>query len=182
VRLYLVRHPRPDVAPGICYGRSDLGLAEDVAACAARLAPLLPAGAPVFSSPLRRCRLLAEALHPAPRLDPRLQELDFGAWEMLGWDAIGRDALDAWAADPLHFKGHGGESAAELQARVAEFFHDHGEIEDLILVTHGGVMKACAGLLAGLAEPEWTGLRFDFATVSLLGEGRLLWHNRGHGS
>ena len=170
------------MAPGLCYGRSDVGLAEDVAVCAARLAPLLPAGAPVFSSPLSRCRLLAEALHPAPRLDPRLLELDFGAWEMQPWDAIGRDALDAWAADPLHFKDHGGESAAELQTRVADFFHAHAQIEELVLVTHGGVMKACAGLLAGLTEQEWMGLQFDFSTASLLGEGRLLWHNSGHGS
>lgn len=173
------------MAPGLCYGRSDVSLAEDAAVCAARLAPLLPAGAPVFSSPLSRCRLLAEALHPAPRLDARLAELNFGAWEMQAWDAIdhtGRDGLDAWAADPLHFKGHGGESAAELQARVAEFFHDHSHVEELVLVTHGGVMKACAGLLAGLSAPAWMGLSFDFGTVSLLGEGRLLWHNRGYGS
>ena len=28
MELHLIRHPRPDVAPGVCYGRSDLGLAE----------------------------------------------------------------------------------------------------------------------------------------------------------
>ncbi|MRR08628.1 phosphoglycerate mutase [bacterium] len=182
MRLYLVRHPRPDVSPGVCYGRSDLGLAEGAAVCAARLAPLLPAGAPVFSSPLRRCRQLAETLHPVPHIDSRLAELDFGAWEMRAWDAIDRAALDAWAANPLHFKGHGGESVAELRHRVAEFFHDHGQIEEMILVTHGGVMKACAGLLGGLSDDEWMGLSFAFGSVSLLGEGRLLWHNRGHGS
>lgn len=182
MRLYLVRHPRPDVAPGVCYGRSDLDLAESVTACVARLEPLLPVGAPVFSSPLRRCRLLAEALHPAPCIDPRLAELDFGTWEMQTWETIGPAAVDAWAADPLHFKGHGGESAADLRRRVADFLQSIGQIEDLVLVTHGGVMKACASLLGGLPDMEWMGLSFDLGTVSLLGEGRLLWHNRGHGS
>jgi hypothetical protein len=43
-------------------------------------------------------------------------------------------------------------------------------------------MKACAGLLAGLSGEDWMGLSFGFGTVSLLGEGRLLWHNRGYGS
>ena len=27
MELYLIRHPRPDVAPGTCYGQTDLGLA-----------------------------------------------------------------------------------------------------------------------------------------------------------
>ena len=78
MQLYLIRHPRPDVAPGLCYGRSDLTLAEDAAVVAAALRSLLPGNVPVFSSPLTRCRLLAEALHPAPQFDSRLLELDFG--------------------------------------------------------------------------------------------------------
>ncbi|HMV17720.1 MAG TPA: phosphoglycerate mutase, partial [Rhodocyclaceae bacterium] len=44
MELHLIRHPRPDVAPGVCYGQTDVGLAESAAAVAARLRPLLPAG------------------------------------------------------------------------------------------------------------------------------------------
>ncbi|MCP2936467.1 hypothetical protein NK983_27680, partial [Salmonella enterica subsp. enterica serovar Typhimurium] len=67
--LYLVRHPKPAVDPALCYGAADLPVAEDIAACAARLAPLLPSGARVVSSPLTRARLLAEAVAPAVHLD-----------------------------------------------------------------------------------------------------------------
>ncbi|HMZ29882.1 MAG TPA: phosphoglycerate mutase, partial [Thauera aminoaromatica] len=28
MQLHLIRHPRPAVEPGICYGQTDLGLAE----------------------------------------------------------------------------------------------------------------------------------------------------------
>ena len=182
MHLYLIRHPHPEVEPGLCYGRSDLSLIEDATICAARIAPLLPAAAPVYSSPLKRCRQLADALSPTPYLDPRLMELDFGAWEMLPWDAISPSALDAWAANPLHFKGHGGESAAELRARVAAFLDDHTDHDELVLVTHGGVMKACASLLLGLPTSEWMAMPFELATVTLIGKGRLLWHNRAHGS
>ena len=37
MELYLIRHPRPQVAPGVCYGQTDLGLAEPAAEVAERL-------------------------------------------------------------------------------------------------------------------------------------------------
>ena len=78
--LHLIRHPRPLVAAGICYGRLDIP-AENAAAEAARLRRELPLELPVWSSPLLRCRALAAELHPLPRIDDRLAEMDFGAWE-----------------------------------------------------------------------------------------------------
>lgn len=179
MRLFLIRHPAPDVAPGTCYGRTDLPLAEDAASVAASLAPLLPAAAPLFSSPLARCRRLAELLHPAPRIDDRLRELDFGAWEMQPWDAIDRAALDAWAADPLHFAPPGGEAVADLRARVRSFLAELAG--DAILVAHAGVMKLCAAELAGVAPDAWFSMQFEYGTVTLIEDKRLVWHNRCHG-
>ncbi|MFA7268001.1 MAG: alpha-ribazole phosphatase family protein [Sterolibacterium sp.] len=180
MQLYLMRHPLPAVAPGLCYGRSDLALAGDAAVPAASLRPLLPEDAPLFSSPLTRCRLLAEALHPAPNFDARLMELDFGAWEMRAWDAIDRSAIDAWAADPLAFTPPGGESVAALRHRVAEFLDElmARNLACAALVTHAGVMKACAAELLGLAPSEWFAMRFEYGSISLIEAGRLLWHNR----
>ena len=103
MRLHLIRHPKPLIEPGICYGQLDI-LAKIENSDLVRLrAELLP-DLPVWSSPLLRCRQLAEALHPAPRIDPRLQEMDFGEWEMTSWDRIQREALDGWAADPLGYR------------------------------------------------------------------------------
>jgi alpha-ribazole phosphatase len=166
------------VAAGICYGRTDLPLAADARLAAARIRPLLPA-APVFSSPLTRCRELARALHPAPVCDERLREADFGAWEMRPWRDIDRAALDAWVADPLHFAGHGGESVAMLRERVvacvAGIAAEHAAA---VLVVHAGVMKVLAGALAGVPESAWLGMRFDYGTVSLIEDGRIAWINR----
>ncbi len=177
MRLFLIRHPRPLVAEGICYGSSDVALAEDAAMVAARLKPLLP-DVPVFCSPLSRCRLLAQALHPAPVCDERLREIDFGGWEMQTWDAIGRPAIDAWVADPLHYAGHGGESVAMLRRRavacVGEIAARH---EAAILVVHAGVMKALAVELLGLPDSAWFSTSFVFGSVSLIEENRLVWHN-----
>lgn len=167
MRLYLVRHPLPAVAPGTCYGRTDLGLAENPASLAARLQSLLPADVPLYASPLQRCRLLAEHLHPLPRLDERIREIDFGDWEMQPWERLDRALIDAWAADPFHFVPPGGEAVASLRARVSEFLAEL--TGDAVLVTHAGVIKVCAAELAG--EEDWFGLRFDYGSVTLIENG-----------
>lgn len=175
-----MRHPAPDVAPGICYGRSDVGLAEDATQCAAALGHLLPPHAQWYSSPLQRCRLFAEALHASPAFDARLQEIHFGDWEMQAWDAINRELLDEWAAAGADFAPPGGESVAALFMRVAEFIREtraNGE-QEIVLVTHAGVMKVCCALLLDLPDGDWQALRFDHGTATLIENGELVWHNR----
>jgi alpha-ribazole phosphatase len=129
--LVLIRHPAPAVEAGICYGRSDVPLAEDARASSdslfARLATLgVPPPQALWTSPLRRCSSVAAWLARRCRCvataDARLQEMDFGAWERMRWDAIDRAAIDAWAADFVHARLHGGESVAQLAARVAGWF------------------------------------------------------------
>ena len=44
--------------------------------------------------------------------------MDFGRWEGLPWSAVPRAELDAWAADLMHARPHGGESVAMLLART----------------------------------------------------------------
>jgi alpha-ribazole phosphatase len=167
VRLYLIRHPAPRVAAGICYGRSDLPLAADVAAAAARIRPQLPADLPVYTSPLQRCRQLADALHPAARSDARLLEMNFGLWEMQPWDLIEREGLDGWAADPLGYTPPEGESVGAMQRRVRDFIDEigHQGIRSAALVAHAGVMKVVVGRARKLPEQQWIGLRFEFESV-----------------
>jgi alpha-ribazole phosphatase len=129
--LVLIRHPAAAVDAGVCYGRSDVPLAGDARASSdavfARLAELgvAPPQA-VWTSPLRRCASVAAWLgrrcRCAVTADSRLREIDFGAWERMRWDAIDRAALDAWAADFVHARVHGGESVAQFAARVAAWF------------------------------------------------------------
>jgi alpha-ribazole phosphatase len=153
LRIALIRHPRPDVAAGVCYGRLDMGLADGV-----ELAPILAqlgdfAPRVVWASPALRCRALAEAIG-APRYDPRLLELDFGTWEGVAWDDVPCAALDEWAADPLRFAPPGGESGACLIARVASFARDLlAAGENAAVVAHGGPLRLLPALLSG-REPD----------------------------
>ena len=120
MRLHLIRHPKPSIEPGICYGQLDI-LAKIETAELACLRAELPPGLPLWSSPLQRCRQLAEQLHPQPIIDARLAEMSFGDWEGRSWDAIPRHELDAWAADVTGYTPPGGESPRTLQLRTLDF-------------------------------------------------------------
>jgi len=157
--LWLVRHPQPVIAAGICYGQSDLEVDPDaLRALVARLHVRVPAGLPVTSSPLRRCRVVAEAIVQSqhagePVFDPRWAEMHFGEWEMCAWNAIDRPAIDAWAADFLDYLPPGGESVRQVAARVRAAFEDwrtHGP-QDALVVTHAGPMQLLMRELRGQA-------------------------------
>ncbi len=166
MQLFLIRHPRPRLASGICYGQLDVD-AEDPQPAADRLRTLLPADTPVIASPLQRARRLAEALHPQPLFDQRLLEIDFGEWEGRAWDAIDRRLLDAWASDMLHFAAPGGESAALLQARARDCV-DSLRTSRVALVTHAGVIRSLLGYWLHLPIGEWSQLVVDFGSITLL--------------
>lgn len=162
--IHLVRHPPPVIAPGICYGRLDMP-AHSIAETAARLRAQLLPGLPVWSSPLQRARTLAEALHPAPQIDPRLAEMDFGAWEGEAWDAIGPAALDDWAADIAGFRPPQGETGLEVQARALAWLAERDESE-LVVVTHAGIKRALLAHWLELPAARWLELRFDYGELT----------------
>ena len=147
MQLILVRHTRPLVAGGVCYGVTDLDLAPTFDDEAARVIEELPPVQRLVTSPLQRCRRLAERIGAAqslvPVVDPRLREMDFGAWEGVPWDAIPRAEMDAWAADFLHARPHGGESVHMLYERARSAIADcRATGFSHIVVTHAGVIKA----------------------------------------
>ena len=179
MKLWLVRHARPLVPAGICYGASDVPADADATLHAARaLAELLPQGLAVRSSPLRRCRQLAAALQTLrPDLvaqpDARIAEMDFGAWEGQAWDAIGRPALDQWAADFPRYRCGGGECVSELMARVSAAW-DEARLagDEAVWITHAGVVRAARLLAVGVRLPraaaEWPRQPLDFGAWDCL--------------
>lgn len=155
--MILLRHPRPDVAEGVCYGATDLECADDVAAIEACVAGLPPVDR-VVSSPLRRCLALGSIVAGRFRLpltvDERLREMDFGCWEGRPWADIARAEVDAWAADFHDARPHGGESVAMLAARVGGALAALRAMPGTTLaVTHLGVIRAA--LAASKREDGW---------------------------
>ena len=127
-RLVLVRHAQTDEsARGRCYGRLDVQLSPRGLRQAQALADTL-AGLPlaaVYSSPLVRALDTARPLAAARGLEPAvlegLAELDFGEVEGLAYDEIEAERPElfhAWMDDPARVRFPGGESLADLRARV----------------------------------------------------------------
>ena len=183
MRLLLVRHPRPDLDPGLCYGSSDVAAPEQETARVrdALLAAGLPGALPTYASPLERCAALARALDP-PQLhfDARLAEMDFGAWEMRSWDAIARSEVDAWAGDLLHYRPGGGESVLDVARRVAAFLNElRDELlgarqPEALIVCHAGTMRMLRALFkaqpleAAALEAARTPHRIDYGEMLVL--------------
>lgn len=146
--LTFLRHTTPDVAKGICYGRTDLGLAATFEDELGRVVEALPEVNTIVSSPLYRCRTLAERVGAfcgvSVSVLDGLTEMDFGAWEMTPWADIPRDQLDLWADDFMGARPHGGESVQMLQDRVAGALGDLSS--DTLVVTHSGVIRAAAAI------------------------------------
>lgn len=133
---------------------------------AARLAAELAAERPqlLFASDLRRAAQTAAALAAALALpvrpDPRLRELDVGAWTGLTREQIGRAAgprLARFDAGELDLRPGGGETRRELGRRarsaLAAIAAEHPG-RRIAVVTHQGVVRA---LLpdAQLAHCQW---------------------------
>ncbi|MCH2095928.1 MAG: histidine phosphatase family protein [Rhodobacteraceae bacterium] len=164
----LLRHTRPKGAAGLCYGRLDLDLDDSFEAELARLTSEIPAVTAIVTSPLSRCRLLADRLGAVRGMDVRIApdfiEMDFGSWEGVPWDAVPRQQLDAWAADFFQAAPHGGETVQALADRVARALVSVPD--GALVVTHAGVIKAA--LAARAVEGAWDA-RPEFGQIIELG-------------
>ena len=170
--LILVRHTHVTEAEGLCYGRTEVGLADTFADEAEAVRAALPAGlAAVYSSPAMRCVRLATQLAPEPIIDERLHELDFGQWDGRLWADIPRQHLDAWGADFVTIAPPGGESFTALAARAHAFAEDiarrHGSAP-VVAVTHGGVIRALVARARGLALADAFSIDVPPGSVHLL--------------
>ena len=173
MKLWLLRHAQPLIAPGVCYGQLDVAAdPAATAACARQLAQQLPGGISVVSSPLQRCELLAQALYAlrpdlAYKNDPRLREMNFGRWEGRAWHSIDPAQLSAWTDDFAHYRvGHDGESVSVFMARVAAVFDalqgNSGSSgascspcpQNVLWITHAGVMRAVELLRQNVRQVE----------------------------
>lgn len=158
-------------------------LSEAGRAQAARLAARLATRGvdAVRSSPLDRARQTAAAIADAAGLDVEvaegLQEIDFGGWTGLGFDALAGDPeWDRWNSARATARPPGGESMAEAQARIVAHLdatareHDGGTV---VLVSHADMIRAVAAHVLGLELDNL--LRFDIdpasATTLIWGDG-----------
>jgi alpha-ribazole phosphatase len=162
MKLWLLRHAPVVLDAGLCYGASDVPADAALSQQAAeRAAAFLPAGLPVFTSALGRTRQLGEHLRRLrPDLigfaeDARLNELDFGQWELQPWSAIPRAAFDAWMADFAHHRFGGVESTQGIVDRVASALGSLRAqgLDEAVWITHAGVIRSALFLARTDQQP-----------------------------
>ncbi len=122
----------------------------------------------VWSSDLSRAVETARLAWGEPTQDERLREMQFGTLEGAVWDELDDDIREAI----LRFDGFtspGGESFAELGARLIDFIADLEPGRHLVF-THGGVIRTLTHTLGqdrfvptgSLVAVDWTARRVLF--------------------
>jgi alpha-ribazole phosphatase len=171
MEIYLIRHTTPKIEKGICYGQSDIPLAETFGAENTVLRAGLPEQVDaVFTSPLNRCYQLATLISRTSRIttDRRLMEMNFGDWELKKWDAIHEDELNPWMKDFVEVRVPGGENFVDLQKRVHEFTTEliTRKLEKVVVVTHAGVIRCFVAAVLGMSLTNAFKMNIDYASVT----------------
>jgi alpha-ribazole phosphatase len=172
MNVILIRHTSVACLGGICYGRTEVPLADsfDDEAAAVRAA-LPPPPWYLVSSPVIRCRRLADFLSSSNLVDERLHELNFGAWENRLWAELPRENTEWWLADFVNRHPPGGESFGELALRTRAALEDHVRAAagaTALLVTHAAVIRALLAHGSGMSLRDAFSIPVPFGSISRL--------------
>nr|WP_321355405.1 alpha-ribazole phosphatase [uncultured Draconibacterium sp.] len=161
MKIYAIRHTSVNVQPGICYGQTDVGVATSFDDEQRRVTQELEQVSfdTVWSSPLLRCRTLAESVFPNDEIlfDPRLKELNFGDWEMLAWDKIyAQPDGKVWMENYQTLPTKNGESYPEMVERVSAFVLEIEKLntENIAVVAHAGVIRILKSVIEKVTISE----------------------------
>ena len=174
MKLFLIRHTKVDLAKGICYGQSDIKLADNFEEEASKIKERNRSHqfSAIYSSPLQRCALLAQTLGENDKniiYDDRLKELNFGKWEGKSWNAI-QDTTEAkhWFNDYINTPCPNGESYRDLLERVSSFINELKQLpndETICIITHGGVILAFLSTINDISPLKTFEIKIDYGQV-----------------
>jgi alpha-ribazole phosphatase len=185
LRLWLVRHALvAQEALAYLYGTDDVPICESSMVTHANryaaLAARLPQPAQVVITPLSRTRLTFEALIRAgyPRQEPLVRkafvEQDFGEWQGRAiTEFSNRLIANRHPFWPIHAAETppGGESFQDLIHRVGEGMEHLSaahRAEDVILISHGGAIRAACAYALGLSPHQALSLSIDNISLTRL--------------
>jgi broad specificity phosphatase PhoE len=172
----LVRHAAHDTVGHVLAGRLPaIPLGETGRAQATRLAERLRGErfAALQASPRERTRETAEAIAAAcgrsVETAPELDEVDFGPWAGCTFAELENDPRwRQWNASRSTARTAGGESMADVQARVARHMRTLAKTfpgEAVVLVTHAEIIRAALFHHLGVSADDWA--RFEIGPASI---------------
>jgi alpha-ribazole phosphatase len=180
-RIYLVRHGETEWNASLKYqGQTDVPLSETGKKQADLLGKRLAASKfdGFYSSDLARAYETAGiiSLYHKQQIKriPELREINFGLWEGLDYKEImGKypDEIKQWWEKPLLARIPGGETMDEMIKRTTTTVrtivesHNSGNI---VVVTHGGVVRSIVGTVLGMDMNKYWRLRLDNACLNII--------------
>ena len=130
----------------------------------------------IYTSDLQRAHETARliAVHHTCEIytDPRLREMNFGAWEGLTYAEIKKNnpaILAVWEADILTTSAPNGETLNQLSARVQSMLNDlraqHAD-QTVLIVAHGGPLQVLLCLALNMSPAMYWHFRLSPASLS----------------
>jgi broad specificity phosphatase PhoE len=177
-RWWWVRHAPVREDGGCIYGQKDIGCDTSDRVVMGAVGKILPRKAVWYASNLKRTHQTAEAIWAAgfPKPETLIQEAAFAEQNLGEWQGLNRAAFFAsrpvevgsyWFA-PIDDPAPGGESFLDVYNRVkaaVDRINVAHAGRDVIVVAHGGTIKAAIGLaLGGMVEK---GLAFTIDNCSV---------------
>jgi alpha-ribazole phosphatase len=171
--MIFLRHPTPDIAKGICYGRMDMDIApighQQIDQALVDTPPL----ARIIASPALRCQKLATSLAARDDLklvfDERLWEMHMGDWEGMAWKDIDREASTRWLEDTHSNSTPNGECFRDVELRVARCIADimsdpSPDHHRTAIICHASPIRATRMAWEGLSFSQAFAIAPPFAT------------------
>ncbi len=178
MKLLLVRHGLTDWnSDGRFQGQTDVPLNAAGKRQAEALAVRLSKESidAIYASDLSRAADTANAIKAyhtcSVKVDVRLREIRFGAWEGQTSAQIFRDdpqTMRLWKTRAMEASVPGGETLGELAGRIRSFLDDlprEGANQTTIIVSHEGALNVMLCFLLGLSPAQFW--RFRLAQASL---------------
>ena len=121
----------------------------------------------IFSSPLSRCKLLAENFSHKIVYDNRLMELNFGDWEGKNWNDINQSELHEWMENYITIAPSSGESLTDLLNRFSDFITEVKlkKYKKILIVTHAGIIRCAMNLFNNIAVDKIMMEKVNFAGI-----------------
>ena len=178
MRIYLLRHTSLSIEPDIFYGQSDIDVSDnfenEVKKIKHKIAKLNidDEKIKIISSPLTRCKKLANVLFSDFSVEERIKELNFGDWENKNIKQIPKGQLESWKNNIMSFKIPNGESNNEFYQRVKRFCDEVIKInQDIFIIAHAGSINCIISYLAKipfdkLVIENWK--KISYGSISLL--------------
>lgn len=173
MNIYLIRHTEVYNPNKLCYGQSEIPLAENFTASFDWIQDSLgdfdQENNLYYSSPFRRCTKLAAYLSNDDfMIDNRISELNFGNWEMQAWNKIDPEELNRWMTDFVNVRLKAGESFTDLFNRVTAFYDEiiRSGKENIIIITHAGVIRSVLAYILDFPLENAFDLEISYSSIT----------------